>query len=149
MRPSAKIPTLLIQNYSKISLRLVGFHPPHNSWSSFTSHWDFPFPAAASQMHEGWSCFLPVCSPVFPMQGRLPFEFWSRAHCSRSTSQPEISNFTSGNQLLSQMILRCITTKPQGCSNHPLSANSIPLPDIRKQEHTWPSLLGASNGWPT
>lgn len=86
-----------------------------------------------------------VCSPVFPMQGRLPFEFWSRARCFHSTSQPGNNNSTSGIQLLSQKILHWITTKPQGCSKHPLSAKTIPLPEIRKQEHAQPSLLGASS----
>lgn len=68
-------------------------------------------------------CRLSVYSSVLLMQGRLHFEFWSRARCLHSTSQLGNDSFTSGIQLLSQMILHCITTKPQGCSKHPLSAN--------------------------
>lgn len=147
MRLLAKTPILLNQNYSKTNLRLLDPHLPHSSLSSFTSHWDSLFPAVAGPLHEEWSC-IRVCSPVFPLQGRSPCEFWSRAHCFHSTSQPGNNNPTSGIQLLSQMILHCITTKPQGCSKHPQSANSIPLPEIRKQEHAQASPLSASSSSP-
>lgn len=126
----AKTPILRFPSYSQISPRAL----------------DFPHPTLVGLLSLLIDCFLQlpsICAQREAASYRALQLSYTRQVALWDTSQPGNSNSTSGIQLVSQVILHSTTAKPQGCSKHPLSANCLPLPELRKQEHAWPSPRGA------
>lgn len=121
---------------------------PECSWSFFPSHWASLLPEVANHLLRNKAVSYQSLLSSFPYARQVALRVLEQSSLLLQHTPAGNNNSTSGIQLLSQMTLHCITTKPQGCSKHPLSANSIPLPEIRKQEHTQPSLLSASSSSP-